>query len=142
VIYENENSKTSYELLTTVFFLSGGLIVWAIITIRARLEHLMHPRLKMTLRWSEEVSWKSSQIWCHIQRSISLSQGATTFSITTLSIMDLILTLSIKVLGITIECYYTESLLLFVVMLSVIMPNVIMPNVVMLSVILLSVVAP
>jgi hypothetical protein len=51
--------------------------------------------------------------------------------------MDLILTLSIKVLGITIECYYTESLLLFVVMLSVIMPNV-----VMLSVILLSVVAP
>jgi hypothetical protein len=49
---------------------------------------------------------------------------ATTFSITTHSIMtfgimDLIVTLSTTILGLSIECHYAECHILFVVMLSV-----------------------
>ncbi len=74
--------------------------------------------------------------------------GATTFSITTLSIMGLVTTLSISdTQHNSIECHYAEcrdylNVMLSVVMLSVIMLNVIMLNVIMLSVIMLSVVAP
>ncbi len=69
--------------------------------------------------------------------------GATTFSIKTLtimtfSIMDLIVTLGIMT-GISIMCHYAVPLfILNVIVLSVIMLNVIMLNVIMLNVIMLN----
>ncbi len=80
-----------------------------------------------------------------------------TFSITTLNIMGLVMTLSIDIQHNSIECHYAECLyddcrdylnvmlsfiMLNVVMLNVVMLNVVMMSVIRLNVVRLSVVAP
>ncbi len=72
--------------------------------------------------------------------------GIMTFCITTLNIIDLIVTFSICIKHPNAECNYAECcifiVMMNVVMLSVVMLSVIMLSVVMLSVVMLSVVAP
>jgi hypothetical protein len=61
--------------------------------------------------------------------------GATTFSITTLSKIDLIVTLGITILGICIECHHAECRFFFDLMLSFVMPSVVILSIVTLNVV-------
>jgi hypothetical protein len=65
--------------------------------------------------------------------------GATTLSITTLSIRSFYVTAQLFYYD---ECHYAKRRILFTIMLNVVMLSVIMLNVIMLSVVMLSVVAP
>jgi len=80
------------------------------------------------------------RFWINITNH--LSPGATTLSITTLSIMGLVKTLSIDIQHNSIECHYPECRDYLNVILSVVMLNVIMLSVDRLNVVMLSVVAP
>ncbi len=71
-----------------------------------------------------------------------MQSGATTLSITTLSIMGLVTTLSMDIQLNSIECHYAEFHAYLNIMLSVVMLIVVMLSVVRLNIVLLSVAAP